>query len=117
QEIKVRCVQYLINACQYLIESKPQGLEFCKVVCMIEQPNMFSSEICLYLDEDYFNAHTLSAHRYDYQYVLADELSLAKSWNLKIPENMYERGIKIHYIDPEDEADNYIADQWFFIEI
>lgn len=117
QEIKARCVQYLINACQYLIESKPQGLEFCKVVCMIEQPNMFSSEICLYLDEDYFNAHTLSADRYDSQYVLADELSLAKSWNLKIPENMYERGIKIHYIDPEDEADNYIADQWFFIEI
>lgn len=116
QEIKAECAQYLINACQYLIEAKPQGLKFCKVVCMVEQPNMFSSEICLYLDEDYFNAHTLSADRYDPQYVLADDLSLAKSWNLQIPENMYERGIKICYIDLEDEADNYIADQWFFIE-
>lgn len=116
QEIKAECAQYLINACKYLIEAKPQGLKFCKVVCMIGQPNMFASEICLYLDEDYFNALTLSANRYDSQYVLADELSLAQSWNLQIPENMYERGVKIRYINLEDEADNYNADHWFFIE-
>ncbi|MFW1951999.1 DUF3916 domain-containing protein [Acinetobacter beijerinckii] len=116
-EIKAECAQYLINACKYLIEAKPQGLKFCKVVCMIEQPNMFASEICLYLDEDYFNAHTLSADRYDSQFMLVDELSLAQSWNLQIPENMYERGIKIRYIHSEYEADNYIADQWYFIEI
>lgn len=117
QEIKAECAQYLINACQYLIEAKPHGLKFCKVVCRIEQPQMFSSEICLYLDEDYFNAHTLSVEFYDSQYILAEELSLATSWNLQIPKSMCERGIKVCYSDPEDEANNYIADQWFFIEI
>jgi hypothetical protein len=117
QETKAECAQYLINACQYLIEAKPQELKFCKVVCMIEQPNMFSSEICLFLDEEYLNSHTMSAGFYDPQFIQAIELSLASSWNLQIPENMYERGIKIRYIDPEDEADNYIADRWFFIEI
>ena len=51
------------------------------------------------------------------QYLLADRLSLAKNWRLQIPDHMYERGIHIHYIDPNDEAANYIADQWYFIEI
>ncbi|ENX16146.1 hypothetical protein F895_01737 [Acinetobacter sp. CIP 64.2] len=116
QEIKAECAQYLINACQYLIEAKPQGLKFCKVACVIVQPDMFASEICLYLDEDYFNAHTLSAGSYDPQYLLADRLSLAKNWRLQIPDHMYERGIRIHYIDLKDESANYIADQWYFIE-
>lgn len=31
-------------------------------------------------------------------------------------EYKYERGIRIHYIDLKDEAANYIADQWYFIE-
>ena len=77
---------------------------------------MFSSEICLFLDEEYLNSHTMSAGFYDPQFIQVIELSLASSWNLQIPENMYERGIKIRYIDPEDEADNYIADRWYFIE-
>ena len=115
-QIKAQCAQYLINACQYLIETKPENIGFCKVTCVIVQPNMFASEVCLYLDEDYFNAHTLSADFDDPQYVLADELSLVKIWNLQIPENMYERGVKIHYIDPEDETNNDMADWWFFIE-
>lgn len=88
QEIKAECAQYLMNACQYLIEAKPQGLKFCKVACVIVQPDMFAGEICLYLDEDYFNAHTLSAGSYDPQYLLADRLSLAKNWRLQIPDHM-----------------------------
>lgn len=116
QDIKAQCVQYLINACQYLIEAKPVGTKFCKVACVIVQPDMFASEICLYLDEDYFNAHTLSGEYYDPQYLLADDISLSRRWGLQIPEHMYERGIHIHYIDPKDETDNYIADYWYFIE-
>lgn len=116
QEVKAQCAQYLINACQYLIEAKPEELKFCKVVCMIVQPDMFASEICLYLDEDYFNVHILSADSYDPQYLLADNLSLAKNWRLQIPDNMYEQGVKIRYTDLEDKAENYIADHWYFIE-
>lgn len=86
------------------------------MVCMIVQPDMFASEICLYLDEDYFNVHILSADSYDPQYLLADNLSLAKNWRLQIPDNMYEQGVKIHYTDLEDKAENYIADHWYFIE-
>ncbi len=116
QDIKAQCVQYLINACQYLIEAKPVGTKFCKVACVIVQPDMFASEVCLYLDEDYFNAHTLSGEYYDPQYLLVDDISLSRRWGLQIPEHMYERGIHIHYIDPKNETDNYIADYWYFIE-
>ncbi len=77
---------------------------------------MFASEICLYLDEDYFNAHTLSAECYDSKYLLGDEMSLARSWGLKIPEKIKEQGIHIHYIDLKNETANYIADYWYFIE-
>lgn len=77
---------------------------------------MFASEVCLYLDEDYFNAHTLSGEYYDPQYLLVDDISLSRRWGLQIPEHMYERGIHIHYIDPKNETDNYIADYWYFIE-
>ncbi|MCH7313378.1 DUF3916 domain-containing protein [Acinetobacter sp. ANC 3882] len=116
QEIKAQCAQHLINACQYLIEAKPVGMKFCKVVCVIIQPDMFASEICLYLDEDYFNSHTLSAEYYNPQYLLADDMSLSRRWGLEVPEKIKERGILIDYIDPKDEADNYRADQWYFIE-
>ncbi|OEY94941.1 hypothetical protein BJD20_17860 [Acinetobacter proteolyticus] len=116
QDIKAQCVQYLINACQYLIEAKPVGTKFCKVTCVIVQPDMFASEVCLYLDEDYFNAHTLSGEYYDPQYLLVDDISLSRRWGLQIPEHMYERGIHIHYVDPKNETDNYIADYWYFIE-
>ncbi|MBO3656872.1 DUF3916 domain-containing protein [Acinetobacter haemolyticus] len=116
QEIKALCAQYLINACQYLIEAKPVDMKFCKVVCVIIQPDMFASEICLYLDEDYFNSHTLLAEYYDPQYLLADDMSLSRRWGLEVPEKIKERGIHIHYVDLKDVVDNYITDQWYFIE-
>lgn len=113
---KALCAQYMLNACQYLIEAKPEGLGFCKVACVIMQPDMFSSEICIYLDEQYFNAHTCSGTQYDPSCILSDEKSLVKRWGLKLPQMLSERGIHVEYIDPEDETANYLSDHWYFFE-
>ena len=114
--IKAECAQYLINACQYLILAKPQSLKYCKVTCFIALPNMFSSEICIHLNEDYFNSHTGSGLFLEDKRMISAEYSLKDHWNLNLPENIYEKSIHIEYLDPFDEDDNYIADHWYFIE-
>jgi len=88
---KALCAQYMLNACQYLIEAKPEGLGFCKVACVIST-------------------------QYDPSCILSDEKSLVKRWGLKLPQMLSERGIHVEYIDPEDETANYLSDHWYFFE-
>jgi hypothetical protein len=116
QQIKAECAQYLINACNHLIKAKPNNVGYCKVTCCIILPDMFASEICLYLDEDYFNSHTCLGAFAEAKEVISSGESLAGFWGLEIPEGMFERGIHTEYIDPSDLEENYISDSWYFIE-
>jgi hypothetical protein len=80
QMIQKECAQYLINACNKLIASRPDSAIECRVTCLICLPDMFSSEICIYFDESYFKGHTMEATG---QYGVAKQLpnrSLSKEW-------------------------------------
>ena len=58
-KIKAECAQRMIEACANLIHAKPIKFKNVRVTALISLPDMFSSEICLYLDEAYFRGHTL----------------------------------------------------------
>jgi len=60
REIQRACAQSLITACTNLIQSRPVSQAAVRVTCCIAWPGLFASEICLYLDEDYFQGHVAS---------------------------------------------------------
>ncbi|MFM0432715.1 DUF3916 domain-containing protein [Paraburkholderia aspalathi] len=51
------CAQGLIDASASLLASKPAGSRSARVTCAICLPDMFASEVCVFLDEGYFVAH------------------------------------------------------------
>ncbi|PKB86462.1 hypothetical protein A8A01_29785 [Ewingella americana] len=117
RQTKAECAQHMINACQRLIATKPQTDGFIRVTCAIIQPDMFTSEICLYLDEDYFNGHTLQNGTQSRFSTVIQDRSLATEWGLLLPEGITERGIKTVYRDEECPEYDYISECWYFGEL
>ncbi len=111
-----KCAQHLINACAHLIAAKPAELARVRVTCLIALPNMFSSEICLYLDENYYRGHTVPGP-YDHgQLRSLQPRSLAREWNLTLPPGVGEWGVAAEY--PAVEGyDEWYSDLWYFGEV
>lgn len=116
ENTRVICAQYLINACRYLIDAKPDTLSFCKVTCCIVLTDMFASEICIYLDKDYFGSHTCTGNYTDSKYSFSPPKSLSEIWQLDIPNNMYEHGIHFEYLVDFDSNEKIYAEHWFYCE-
>lgn len=99
------CMQELLNACSKLIQAKPAHLTQYRVTCVICTPDYFSSEICIYLNETYFESHTrgpcLQTH-------LSDRLGL------HIPDGMKEVGVDVSHTF---EGESFVGEQWFFGEV
>ncbi len=109
--IKAECAQRLIDACANLIHAKPKKFEKIRVTALISLPDMFGSEICLYVDEDYFRAHT----RIVGETKKITNKSLSKDWGLVLPEGVHELGITFQVVD--DEYGDKVVEQWFFGEL
>lgn len=54
-KIKTAFFRKWIETTEKFILKKPGGLEFCKIVCVINVPNLWSSQIIIFYDRDYFN--------------------------------------------------------------
>ncbi|MEW6459501.1 MULTISPECIES: DUF3916 domain-containing protein [Pseudomonas] len=116
-QIQARCAQALINACQHLMRSKPPEAENWRVTAVICLPDFFTSEVCLYLDEDYFQAHTrASVSEYGNSRHLAP-LSLSKAWSLQLADGCGELGTEIDYLDEDQPNGRFIAQRWYFGEV
>jgi hypothetical protein len=100
-----QCLQELLNACQKLIQAKPKHLTQFRVTCVLCTPNYFSSEICIYLSEEYFQGHTngpcVAAH-------------ISNRLGLQVPIGMQEIGIDASYTW---EKESFVGEQWFFGEV
>lgn len=117
RETKAQCAQYMIDACQRLIETKPVTDQFIRVTCAIFQPDMFTSEICLYLDEDYFNGHTMQNDIKSKYSAVIQGRSLANDWGLQLPDGMLERGILTDHRDEQNPEYNYYSECWYYGEL
>ncbi|PXX38739.1 DUF3916 domain-containing protein [Undibacterium pigrum] len=56
QSMKREIALLLWQACEHLIRAKPAWASSYRVTCLICLPQMFASEICIYLDEAYFQS-------------------------------------------------------------
>ncbi|WP_260679654.1 DUF3916 domain-containing protein [Ectopseudomonas mendocina] len=116
-QIQAHCAQALINACQHLMRAKPPEAENWRVTAVICLPDFFTSEVCLYLDEDYFQAHTrasVSAHGNSRHLA---PLSLSETWSLQLVDGCGELGTEIDYLDEDQPDGRFIAQRWYFGEV
>lgn len=117
-EIQRECAQLLINVCAAMIAVKPEWAASYRVTCVICVPDMFTSEICIYLDEDYFRSHIevgLSP-----QGVRSERIkgrSLANEWNLLLPSGVSEIGTQIDFPGYDDGSDAFQGEQWMYGEV
>lgn len=117
RDVKAQCAQRLINACKYLIDAKPQTDNFVRVTCVVVLPDMFTSEVCLYLDEDYLHAHTASGIHDKPENLVPAGRSLAAEWGLLLPAGVSERGVRVEYHDPDEPENSYSGEHWYFGEV
>lgn len=110
------CAQILIDACARLMRAKPRQRSDIRVTCCIALPDMFSSEVCLYLDEDYFQGHTRPRVNAYGRLSALDGRSLAREWGLSLPAGMHELGVHVDY-PRTDTHEGLLVDRWFFGEV
>ncbi len=116
-EIQKECAQSLINACSSLIKAKPEWARAYRVTCCICIPNMFASELCIYLDEAYYQNHTAPLKtEYGYQ-ELIEGRSLAAEWGRSLPPHVKEKGVIWCYNASEEGDDHDISQHWVYGEV
>jgi hypothetical protein len=111
KELQSFCAQQLINATHKIYLAKPDASNY-RVTCCIVLPDMFASELCIYIDENYFNEHTSNGlNRFGLLERIQDK-SLAKEWGLEFPENFSEIGITRTM--ESDDGKIYVSENWYF---
>lgn len=116
QPVQAECAQRLINACAHLMAAKPQWANPFRVTCSITLPDMFSSEVCIYMDEDYYQGHVREGA---YEYGTTTRIqnrSLAQEWGLALPSGVRELGVFLNYSSAEDSW-SLQGERWFFGEV
>ena len=88
-EIRKECAQALVNAAGHLAKAKPEWAMQYRVTAALNVSSLFSSEICIYLDESYFSEHT-SLEQPGRSPV---ERSITEDWSLQLPTGFKEIGL------------------------
>jgi hypothetical protein len=115
--IQRECAQRLIDACDKLIVSKPPGAESLRVVATICLPDMYTSEVCIYSDDQYFESKVKPGAS---EFGTATRIrgrSLASEWGLHLPSDVQELGVALDYRGYADVNDWYTGEHWYFGEV
>ena len=115
-KIQAQCAQALLDACAHLMAAKPAEAQDFRVTCVICLPDMFTSEVCIFSGEDYFQKHTSQRQDQYGETRLITDRSLAESWGLQLPEGMHELGLSQNYRS-EEEGWSQVGDRWYFGEV
>ena len=88
--IQTRCVQVLIDAAAALAARKPKSLRHTRVVAIINLPDLFASEVCVFFEEAYFEGFAPRDSEDQTWTAIGD--SLAYRWGLQLPTGFGEVG-------------------------
>lgn len=109
--VKKAFCQSWIEKTQLFIQQKPNDAEFCKIVCVLETKNLWSSQIIIFYDELYYNSFWNRNDEYQ-KWIPIENRSFKIEKELKT--DMIELGFK--EIIVEDDY-NYTTELWFYGEI
>ncbi|PQK95194.1 DUF3916 domain-containing protein [Pantoea ananatis] len=111
---KADCAQTMINACSNLITATA-GMNYSpRITAVICLPDMFTSEICLYRSEDYYQSFITENRSENSATALIKERSLAAEWGLILPANVQELGITREYYGSEDRNEWFTGERWYY---
>jgi Protein of unknown function (DUF3916) len=114
-EIQRHCAQCLIDAAFRIFQAKCKLVASCRVTCVVILPHMFSSELCIYFSQDYFDEQTQSGEGIFGRLEKIDDWSLASSWGLSIPAGFRELGVR--RFQDDDDGNECASECWYFGEI
>ena len=104
----------MINACSNLITATA-GMNYSpRITAVICLPDMFTSEICLYRSEDYYQSFITEDRSKNGVTALIKERSLAAEWGLILPANVQELGITLEYYGSEDPDEWFTGERWYY---
>ncbi|WP_338637195.1 DUF3916 domain-containing protein [Erwinia persicina] len=111
---KADCAQAMINACSNLITATA-GMNYSpRITAVICLPDMFTSEICLYRSEDYYQSFITEDRSKNGVTALIKERSLAAEWGLILPANVQELGITLEYYGSQDPDEWFTGERWYY---
>lgn len=111
----VHCAQLLLDATARMRDNRPNWANDLRITCCISTQDVFASEICLYIDEEYYQRMISPVNG---EYEVKERIlggSLAKRWNLVLPDGFDEIGVRVFWSNDED--DDYQTDWWFFGDV
>jgi len=107
----------LIQACQALIEAKPQWALSYRVTCLICLPDMHASELCIFSSEEYFQSKCGELNAAAGIQSFIGQNSLSREWQLELPQNVSELGIRWQYDKDPDPEQHYVSEHWVYGEV
>jgi hypothetical protein len=114
QAIQRECAQLLIDACGLLIAARPVWAAQHRITCLICIPDVFSSEVCIYLDESYYQSKSAPLVNEHGCQELIMKRSLVDEWALSLPKDVAELGIFWRYDASVNEDDHYASEHWMY---
>lgn len=115
-ELKSICAQELINAAHYIYLAKSEGVyNKSRVTCCICIPEMFSSELCIFTNEEYFKEHTTEGLGRFGKIEKIIGKSIINELGVVIPNDFKELGILRTF--EGDEGIIYTSEHWYIGEV
>lgn len=116
-DMKRQAAQHLVNACGYLIAKKPDWARQIRVTCLVALPDMFTSKLCIYLDEDYYRSKVEAASNEHGRQTPIEGRSLVSHWSLSLPKGVGERGVLLRYNTSPNMEDHYVSEHWMYGDV
>lgn len=114
---KAACAQSLIDACSNLIIAT-ENLDYTpRITAVICLPDMFTSEVCLYRSEGYYQGFITEARSENGSSSLIKERSLVAEWGLVLPKGVQELGTTLEYYGSEDRDEWFTRERWYYGQV
>lgn len=114
---KAACAQALINACSNLITATASINYRPRITAVVCLPDMFTSEVCLYRSEEYYQGFITEHRSENGASALIKDRSLAAEWGLVLPDNVQEIGISLAYYGSEDRDEWFTGERWYYGQV
>ena len=113
-EIQSRCAQAILRAAKNLLEARPKEYDQAVVSALITYPDMFSSEICIFFDREYFDSFFDRNSEWQSLSPIPDR-KLSKLLSLEVPSPFIQSGYLYQIKDEwEGEVTTYEGEWWSF---
>ena len=114
RSVRRLCMQTLVDCTDHLRRIKPEKHEFCRVVTVIDLPDLSRSQIIVFFGSEYYDQFFERNSNHQKWIPFSDSRSLVKQWNLRLPDGLNEIGFREELRCDYEYSDN---DLWFLGEL